>query len=115
MSAESPSSATPGTRTRRRRYLVGFAERLERTVAGRLWSRLLELEFVDRSVALAAKAFVSFFPRTGSDSFTFHVWSNPWLLQGSVPADEREPKLTGRVWTQFDSKPSGLVSPKYRS
>lgn len=29
---------------------------------GRLWSRLLELEFVDRSVALAAKAFVSFFP-----------------------------------------------------
>ena len=29
---------------------------------GRLWSRLLELEFVDRSVALAAKAFVSFLP-----------------------------------------------------
>jgi len=35
---------------------------LESTVLGRLWSRLLELEFVDRSVALAAKAFVSFFP-----------------------------------------------------
>ena len=29
---------------------------------GRFWSRLLEIEFVDRSVALAAKAFVSFFP-----------------------------------------------------
>jgi membrane protein len=29
---------------------------------GRFWSRLLEVEFVDRSVALAAKAFVSFFP-----------------------------------------------------
>ena len=29
---------------------------------GRWWSRLLELEFVDRSVALAAKVFVSFFP-----------------------------------------------------
>jgi membrane protein len=38
------------------------AARLEVTVLGRLWSRLLELEFVDRSVALAAKAFVSFFP-----------------------------------------------------
>ncbi len=29
---------------------------------GRLWSRLLEVEFVDRAVALAAKAFVCFFP-----------------------------------------------------
>ena len=35
---------------------------LESTVLGRLWSRLLEIEFVDRAVALAAKAFVSFFP-----------------------------------------------------
>ena len=29
---------------------------------GHLWSRLLEMEFIDRSIALAAKAFVSFFP-----------------------------------------------------
>ena len=35
---------------------------LETTVLGRLWSRLLEMEFVNRSVALAAKAFVSLFP-----------------------------------------------------
>jgi membrane protein len=35
---------------------------LETTALGRLWSRLLEMEFVDRSVALAAKAFVSLFP-----------------------------------------------------
>ncbi|HEY5880469.1 MAG TPA: YhjD/YihY/BrkB family envelope integrity protein [Nakamurella sp.] len=42
--------------------MAGFAERLEVTALGRLWSRLLELQFVDRSVALAAKAFVSFFP-----------------------------------------------------
>jgi len=35
---------------------------LETTIVGRFWSRLLEVEFVDRSVALAAKAFVSFFP-----------------------------------------------------
>ena len=28
----------------------------------RAWERMLEIEFVDRSVALAGKAFVSFFP-----------------------------------------------------
>jgi hypothetical protein len=27
-----------------------------------MWERMLEIEFVDRSVALAGKAFVSFFP-----------------------------------------------------
>ena len=47
---------------RARRYAARTAERLERTVIGRWWSRLLEIEFVDRSVALAAKAFVSLFP-----------------------------------------------------
>ena len=30
--------------------------------SGRVWERLLEIEFVDRSVALVGKAFVSFFP-----------------------------------------------------
>ena len=35
---------------------------MESTALGRLWSRLLEVEFVDRAVALAAKAFVSLFP-----------------------------------------------------
>lgn len=34
----------------------------DETVLGRLWQRLLEVEFVDRSIALAAKAFVSLFP-----------------------------------------------------
>lgn len=34
----------------------------ERTILWRVWERMLETEFVDRSVALAAKAFVSFFP-----------------------------------------------------
>ena len=38
------------------------AARLESTTVGRFWARLLELEFVDRAVALAAKAVVSFFP-----------------------------------------------------
>jgi len=37
-------------------------ERWQHTAVGDVWSRLLEVEFVDRSIALAAKAFVSFFP-----------------------------------------------------
>jgi membrane protein len=32
------------------------------TLVGRVWVRMLEIEFVDRGVALAGKAFVSFFP-----------------------------------------------------
>jgi len=35
---------------------------VEQTIVWRVWERMLETEFVDRSVALAAKAFVSFFP-----------------------------------------------------
>jgi len=35
---------------------------VERTILWRVWERMLENEFVDRSVALGAKAFVSFFP-----------------------------------------------------
>ena len=51
-----------GRAARARRLAARTAERLETTVIGRWWSRLLEVEFVDRSVALAAKAFVSLFP-----------------------------------------------------
>ena len=35
---------------------------LERLLIWRVWERMLEIEFVDRSIALAGKAFVSFFP-----------------------------------------------------
>jgi len=52
-----------GSKTARARAVARrFALRLESTPVGVLWSRLLEVEFVDRSVALAAKLFVSFFP-----------------------------------------------------
>jgi membrane protein len=34
----------------------------QRLLLWRVWDRMLEIEFVDRSVALAGKAFVSFFP-----------------------------------------------------
>ena len=36
--------------------------RLQRLLLWRVWERMLEIEFIDRSVALAGKAFVSFFP-----------------------------------------------------
>ena len=36
--------------------------RAQRTLLWQVWERMLEIEFVDRSVALAGKAFVSFFP-----------------------------------------------------
>ncbi len=36
--------------------------RFEQTLLGEIWDRMLETEFIDRSVALAGKAFVSFFP-----------------------------------------------------
>jgi membrane protein len=35
---------------------------VERTIFWRVWERMLENEFIDRGIALAAKAFVSFFP-----------------------------------------------------
>ncbi len=57
-------------RFRRTRSLIAWGEAryravrdwVERTIFWRVWERLLENEFVDRSVALAAKAFVSLFP-----------------------------------------------------
>jgi membrane protein len=45
----------------RRRFEAGRAW-AERTIFWQVWERMLETEFVDRSVALAGKAFVSFFP-----------------------------------------------------
>jgi membrane protein len=51
--------------TARQRLEPWFTTRIERvadSVLGRLWARLIELEFIDRAVALAAKAFVALFP-----------------------------------------------------
>jgi membrane protein len=48
--------------TKVRRRITVARTRLERLLLWRAWERMLEIEFVDRSVALAGKAFVSFFP-----------------------------------------------------
>lgn len=45
-----------------RRWVDAVRDRSERTLLWRVWERMLETEFIDRSVALAGKAFVSFFP-----------------------------------------------------
>ena len=45
-----------------REPIDGIRTWLERLLIWRVWERMLEIEFVDRSVALAGKAFVSFFP-----------------------------------------------------
>ncbi len=61
MTAEPPSpKETPVARVT---GTVGrVRDRLQQTLFWRVWDRMLEIEFVDRSVALAGKAFVSFFP-----------------------------------------------------
>ena len=43
-------------------HITSLRKRAERSLLWRVWERMLEVEFVDRSVALAGKAFVSFFP-----------------------------------------------------
>jgi membrane protein len=45
-----------------RQRIAVLRTRLERLLLWRVWERMLEIEFVDRSVAIAGKAFVSFFP-----------------------------------------------------
>jgi len=45
-----------------RTRLDTIRQRIEQTILFRIWERLLENEFLDRSVALGAKAFVSLFP-----------------------------------------------------
>jgi membrane protein len=45
-----------------RRQLERGKARVEQLLVWRIWERMLEVEFIDRSVALAGKAFVSFFP-----------------------------------------------------
>ena len=45
-----------------RERIAALREWLERLLLWRVWERMLEIEFLDRSVALAGKAFVSFFP-----------------------------------------------------
>ncbi|MEP7036348.1 MAG: hypothetical protein ABI934_12225 [Actinomycetota bacterium] len=49
-------------RDRARDRVEGVRVWAEGTIVWRVWERMLEIEFVDRSVALAGKAFVSFFP-----------------------------------------------------
>jgi membrane protein len=62
MTQHAHGPASPRWPDRARLAAHGHASRLDNTTVGRFWTRLLEVEFVDRAVALAAKAVVSFFP-----------------------------------------------------
>jgi membrane protein len=55
------AAAAAGT-AKARLWVEPYAVRADASVLGKWYSRMLELEIVDRSVALAAKLFVSFFP-----------------------------------------------------
>ena len=45
-----------------RSRIAALQKRVQQLLLWRVWERMLEIEFIDRSVALAGKAFVSFFP-----------------------------------------------------
>jgi membrane protein len=45
-----------------RKRIAVLRTRAERSLLWRVWERMLEIEFIDRSVAIAGKVFVSFFP-----------------------------------------------------
>src|SRR3954466_1077785 len=62
MKQQADGTERSGWPDRTRLAVRAQATRLEDTIVGQFWARLLEIEFVDRSVALAAKAVVSFFP-----------------------------------------------------
>ena len=57
-----PSPSPPPRREGAAYAVQRLLDLVDRTAVGRLWQRLVEVEFVDRSIALAAKAFVSLFP-----------------------------------------------------
>ena len=61
--AESSTGRTSGQAFEKVRGRVqvirGWAEQ---TLLWKIWDRMLETEFIDRSIALAGKAFISFFP-----------------------------------------------------
>src|SRR5262245_45070937 len=56
------SSGIGGAVVAVRRRVDGGREWVQRRLVWRVWERMLEIEFVDRSVALAGKAFVALFP-----------------------------------------------------
>jgi hypothetical protein len=62
MHAPESADASRGRIAQARERVEAVRAWAERTFLWRIWERLLENEFLERSVALGAKAFVSFFP-----------------------------------------------------
>ena len=79
--------------------------RLERTLLWAVWDRMLEAEFVDRSIALAGKAFVSLFPLiivvaaflpTGMRTSVFTTLTHRLGMSGKALASAREAFATAK-------------------
>jgi membrane protein len=64
---------------------------VEKTLPWRIWERLLENEFIDRSVAVGAKAFISFFPFV----IVFGAFVGPRIRHSIVSTIESRFGLTG--------------------
>src|SRR5262245_29248266 len=62
MQVNGSAHRAPSLVQRIRRLIEDVQRWVEQTIFWRVWERMLENEFVDRSVALGAKAFVSLFP-----------------------------------------------------
>ena len=56
--ADDTKKPPPRASTEVRRRVAVLRSRLERLLLWRVWERMLEIEFIDRSIALAGKAFV---------------------------------------------------------
>ena len=105
-----------------RERIAVLRARLERLLLWRVWERMLEIEFIDRSIALAGKAFVSFFPlvivvaafmpeRIRSSIITSITVSMSALRIGrssviSISAPSRAPAATATISPRKKSSPS---------
>jgi membrane protein len=71
---------------------------VEKTLPWRIWERLLENEFIDRSVAVGAKAFISFFPFV----IVFGAFVGPRLRHSIVSTIETRFGLSGASTTTVE-------------
>ena len=78
-----------------RRSAGSLLDRVHRTLAWGIWELMLETEFVDRSVALAGKAFVSFFPL----AIVVAAFMPPSVRSAILAAITSQLGLRGEAWT----------------
>jgi membrane protein len=98
MKQQADGAARSGWSDRTRLAVHAQATRVEDTIVGRFWARLLEIEFVDRSVALAAKAVVSFFPLL--------------IVAAALSPSEARPSIVNAIAARFGISGDALTTMK---